>query len=125
MEEIGLVTGNDPRIGGRYSLTFLMLMLSTAPMLAAAGSATAGSTVPQEPPPEISLAADPMAVGYEGTTKLVWSVTHANSCTAGGAWSGAKLDVLSFAQNRLIVAKHRTVTLCSTQTRCLCYCEIS
>jgi hypothetical protein len=92
MEEIGLATGNDPRIGGRYFLTFLMLMLSTAPMLAAAGSATAGATVPQDPPPEISLAADPMAVGYEGTTKLIWSVTHANSCTARGAWSGAKLD---------------------------------
>lgn len=109
MEEIGVGTGYYPRIGGRCPLISLMLVLSTAPMLAVAGSAKASTTVPQDPPPEISLTADPMAVGYEGTTTLVWSVTHADSCAAGGAWSGAKLS--TGAETTGPLTKSRTFAL--------------
>jgi hypothetical protein len=90
MEEIHVGTGHDPHIGGCYPLVSLMFVLSTAPILVASGNASASPTALQSPPPEISLTADPMAVSYEGVTTLSWIATHADSCTAGGAWSGTK-----------------------------------
>jgi hypothetical protein len=42
------------------------------------------------PPPVISLSASPTAVLRGAATTLTWSVTSATSCSASGAWSGAR-----------------------------------
>lgn len=40
--------------------------------------------------PTVTLTADPARVDSGGTTRLQWTSTNATSCTASGAWSGAK-----------------------------------
>jgi len=42
------------------------------------------------PPPTVSLAANPASVASGGSSTLTWSSSDASSCTASGAWSGAK-----------------------------------
>jgi len=42
------------------------------------------------PVPTVSLTASPMTIGSGTTTTLIWSSTNATSCSASGAWSGAK-----------------------------------
>lgn len=49
------------------------------------------------PPPTITLSADSTSVAYAGSTTLRWTSTNANSCTASGAWSGAKTTSGSYA----------------------------
>ncbi len=49
------------------------------------------STNPPPPPmPTASLSASPTTVSVNGSAMLSWSSTDAASCTASGAWSGAK-----------------------------------
>lgn len=40
--------------------------------------------------PTVNLAANPTSVVSSGTSTLTWSSTNATSCTASGAWSGAR-----------------------------------
>ncbi|HVT36624.1 MAG TPA: hypothetical protein VHE37_13630 [Nevskiaceae bacterium] len=40
--------------------------------------------------PVVSLSASPTSVKVGGTSKLTWSSTYSNSCTASGAWSGSQ-----------------------------------
>jgi hypothetical protein len=40
--------------------------------------------------PTLTLTADPSIVDYNGSTTLTWLSTNADTCTASGAWSGAK-----------------------------------
>jgi hypothetical protein len=40
--------------------------------------------------PTLTLTATPATVDYNGSTTLTWSSTNADTCTASGAWSGAK-----------------------------------
>ncbi|MEK7704947.1 MAG: hypothetical protein AAB426_08310 [Myxococcota bacterium] len=40
--------------------------------------------------PTVSLSANPSTIDSGGTSTLTWSTTNATSCTASGAWSGAK-----------------------------------
>ena len=40
--------------------------------------------------PAVTISGDPLTVAAGGTTTLTWSTTNATSCTASGAWSGAK-----------------------------------
>jgi hypothetical protein len=46
-----------------------------------------GST---EPRPTVSISADPDTVASQGTSTLTWTSSNATSCTASGAWSGAR-----------------------------------
>ena len=43
--------------------------------------------------PTVSLNADSTRVDSGGTTRLTWSSTDATTCTASGAWSGAKAAI--------------------------------
>jgi len=45
---------------------------------------------PPPPVPTVSLSANPTSVAAGGSSTLSWSSTNATSCTASGAWSGAK-----------------------------------
>jgi hypothetical protein len=51
---------------------------------------TVGSTPPPPPMPTVNLSANPPDVAVNGSSTLTWSSTNATSCTASGAWSGAK-----------------------------------
>ncbi len=42
------------------------------------------------PPPTVSLTANPSRVDYGASTRLSWSSSHADTCTASGSWSGVK-----------------------------------
>ena len=42
------------------------------------------------PPPTLSLAANPVQVGTGGAATLSWASQHTTSCTASGGWSGSK-----------------------------------
>lgn len=42
------------------------------------------------PPPTVILTASPNPVAYGNPTTLTWSTAYATSCTASGAWTGAK-----------------------------------
>ncbi len=48
-------------------------------------TAGSGST-----PPTISLSASPATIPPQGSSRLTWSATNANACTASGGWSGNK-----------------------------------
>jgi hypothetical protein len=88
MEKSHVGTAHHLRINRCLSLfSLLVLALSAVSILTVASNANA---TPQSPPPQVSLVADPMAVGYEGTSTLSWFTTYAESCTAHGAWSGTK-----------------------------------
>lgn len=54
------------------------------------GTRSDSVTVTLAPEPTISLSANPQSVTEGGSTTLTWSSSNANSCTAGGAWSGSK-----------------------------------
>lgn len=47
--------------------------------------------VPGPPGPTLSFSGSPTSVNYGATTNLTWTATNANTCTASGGWSGAKL----------------------------------
>jgi hypothetical protein len=49
---------------------------------------TGGSTPP--PAPTVALMANPSSIASGATSALSWSSTNAASCSASGAWSGAK-----------------------------------
>jgi len=55
------------------------------------GGPESSALVPPPPPvPAVSLAATPASVANGASSTLTWSSTNATSCTASGAWSGAK-----------------------------------
>jgi hypothetical protein len=63
----------------------------------AAGNALAASyawffttAAPVPPVPTVSLSANPKTVASGGSSTLTWSSTNAASCSASGAWTGAK-----------------------------------
>ena len=70
---------------------------------------TVAATVP---PPTVTLSANPTSVASGGTSILNWSSTHATSCTASGAWSGAKPT--SGSQTTASLTSSRTYTLTCT-----------
>jgi len=58
------------------------------------GEATAAIAVGnQNGPPVVSITANPNPIDYNTSSTLSWSVINADSCTASGAWSGAKNPV--------------------------------
>lgn len=75
--------------------TFSALTATTTYSLACSGAGGSASqsatvTVQAAPAPTVSLSANPASVAYNGGTTLTWSSANATSCTASGAWSGAK-----------------------------------
>ena len=55
------------------------------------GSGTSAVTVTLlQPPPSVSIAADPSRVTLGQSTLISWSTTNATSCAASGAWSGSR-----------------------------------
>lgn len=52
--------------------------------------ASAPPPPPPAPLPTVTLVAVPAAVSYGGSATLSWQSTGARTCTASGAWSGAK-----------------------------------
>src|SRR5688572_27952500 len=62
---------------------------------AGAGGSTARASVTvavasATPPPTVTLSASPTTISPGGSGTLTWTSTNATSCTASGAWSGAK-----------------------------------
>jgi len=79
------------------------------------GSATATATVtvnaaPPPAAPTVTLSANPMAPAYNGSTTVTWSSTNASSCSASGAWSGAKATSGSQSFGSLTADKTYTLT---------------
>ena len=75
------------------------------------GSATQRVTVSVTagPAPTVTLTANPTSVASGGSSTLTWSSSNATSCTASGAWSGAKS--LSGTQATAAITSARTYTL--------------
>ena len=48
------------------------------------------SVTATDPAPTVRLTANPYAIDAGGSAALSWSATNADSCTAGGGWSGAE-----------------------------------
>lgn len=53
------------------------------------GSDTVSVTV-KDPPPELTLSANPTALTLGESSTLTWSATYSTSCTASGGWTGSK-----------------------------------
>jgi hypothetical protein len=76
--------------------TLYTAAITTAASDAAGNALAAGftwffTTGPGAPPvPTVSLAANPTSVASGGSSTLTWSSADAASCSASGAWSGAK-----------------------------------
>ncbi|HZF14536.1 MAG TPA: hypothetical protein VE046_01210 [Steroidobacteraceae bacterium] len=70
-------------VPGIQSLGFLALAV-----LAGCGGGGGGGG--SKPAPTVTLSANPTTVNSGATAQLTWSSTNATSCTASGAWSGAK-----------------------------------
>lgn len=57
----------------------------------AGGQVTQAVTVSvAPPPPTVSLTANPTRVDYGASTRLSWSSSHVDTCTASGGWSGTR-----------------------------------
>ncbi|GAB4345073.1 MAG: hypothetical protein Kow006_01810 [Gammaproteobacteria bacterium] len=54
------------------------------------GTRSESVTVTVAPQPSINLSANPASINEGGYTTLTWSSSDAESCAAGGAWSGSK-----------------------------------
>lgn len=80
-----LTTGSEMRNGITSDSTFTLTCSGDG------GSVTQSVTVIVEIPlPTVSLTADAASVVYNGSTVLNWSTVDATSCTATGAWNGAR-----------------------------------
>ena len=64
--------------------------------------------------PAVSLAATPLSVTSGGSSTLTWSSTNATSCTASGAWSGAKATSGSQSTGPLTASSSFTLTCTGT-----------
>jgi hypothetical protein len=60
--------------------------------------------------PTVSLTAAPGTVAQGGSTQLAWSSTNASSCSATGAWSGAKATSGNQTINSILAASTYTLT---------------
>ena len=78
------------------------------------GDAADSVNISVAPPPEptINFSASPTTVSQNGSTTLTWNVSHANSCTASGDWSGNKNTTGTESVNAL-VADSQFVLNCS------------
>jgi len=79
------------------------------------GSASQSTTITvlppaPTPPPVVTLSASPTTVAYNGSSTLSWSATNASSCTASGAWSGAKSTSGSQGSGALTATSSFTLT---------------
>ncbi len=70
------------------------------------------ANVPVTPAPTVSLSASPTTVVTGGSSTLTWSSTNATSCTASGAWAGAK--ALSGSESTGVLTVTSTFTLACT-----------
>ena len=62
-------------------------------------------------PPTVSLSASPTSVPAGSTSRLTWSSSNANACTASGAWSGSRST--SGTEQRTISANATFTLTCS------------
>jgi hypothetical protein len=74
-----------------------------------------GSTPAPVPAPTISLAASPTSVAAQGSSTLTWSTSNAASCSAAGAWTGAKATAGSEVRGPLTTDSTFTLT-CANST---------
>jgi hypothetical protein len=75
----------DVATAGNYLINFI-----AQPAGADKAGTYAMSVGPSPPAPVVTFKADATVVAMGGTTKLTWSAQNATSCTASGAWSGAR-----------------------------------
>ena len=61
------------------------------------------------PPATASLSASPTSIAYGAASTITWSSTNATSCTAGGAWSGAKATSGSVGTGALTASQTYTL----------------
>ena len=73
----------------RLSIAFVALLLISS---CGGGGGGGGSTptTPSVPAPSVNFSADPTSVLIGSDSTLTWSSTNATSCSASGAWSGAR-----------------------------------
>ncbi|MGB2580458.1 MAG: hypothetical protein WBC83_02080, partial [Minisyncoccia bacterium] len=67
------------------------------------------SMVVLEPPATATLSASPTSIAYGAASTITWSSTNATSCTAGGAWSGAKATSGSVGTGALTASQTYTL----------------
>lgn len=61
------------------------------------------STITNPPPVGLTFSANPTSVAFNGSSTLSWTTTNALSCSASGAWSGAKSTSGSQSTGALII----------------------
>ena len=85
--------GNEPTGALTASANYSLICTGSGGSASASATVTVSGTPPPPPPPPVptvSLTANPMSVANGASSTLTWSSTNATSCTASGAWSGAK-----------------------------------
>jgi YD repeat-containing protein len=87
----GAWSGAEPSSGTQSTGALTATGTFSLTCTGAGGSATGSAQVTvTPPPPTVSISANPSLVSSGNSSTLTWSSTNATSCTASGAWSGAK-----------------------------------
>ncbi len=78
--------------GGTSITKFYIKILGTDSkgILSLSDTSNSTFTIKKPPLPTLSLSASPISIAYGASSLISWSSTNATSCTASGAWSGAK-----------------------------------
>src|SRR5882672_4094429 len=96
------------------STTYSLICTGAGGITSASATVTVSGTPPPPLAPTVSLAVNPTSVASGGSSTLTWSSTNADTCTASGAWSGAKAT--SGSQSTGAVASAGTFSLSCTGT---------
>jgi hypothetical protein len=107
-------SGSRPTSGSAASGALTANSSFTLTCTGAGGSANQSVTVTVTPPPapSVMLSAAPPTVASGGSSTLSWSSSNATSCTASGAWTGAKAT--SGSETRTSLTANSTFTLTCT-----------
>ena len=93
-----------------YRLSLVLLCAFGLVACGGAGTGSVGGTLGPPAAPSVSLSAAPSTVTPGGSTLLTWSSNNAATCSATGAWSGAKALSGSQAINSIVAASTYSLT---------------
>jgi hypothetical protein len=112
----GAWAGNKGLAGSEQSPTLNQNSTFTLACTGAGGTTSRSASVTvaaaSTPAPIVTLGASPTSVAAGGKSTLTWSATNATSCTASGAWTGAK--AVSGTELTAALSQASTFTLACT-----------
>ena len=73
-----------------FNFSSALLILTLVAACGGGGGGGGGDSSPDLPSPVVNISADPTSVLLSNESTITWSTTNATSCSASGAWTGAK-----------------------------------